>query len=116
MAVIRTALAALLALALAGPAWAHRVNVFASVQDAEAGEEVVVEAKFSTGRIPALGEVVVEDAAGTVLATYPLEDGAARFPLDRAAAAGGLSITVRTDDDHEGYWLLTPADLGEGGS
>ena len=111
---IRAALAAALALAVAGPAWAHRVNVFASVEDGAAGEEVVVEAKFSTGRIPALGEVVVEDAEGTVLATLPLAEGAARFPLDREAAAGGLSITVRTDDDHEGYWLLTPADLGGG--
>ena len=111
---IRGTLALIVALALAGPAMAHRVNVFASVQDGKAGEEVVVEAKFSTGRIPALGEVRVEDAGGAVLATYPLEDGAARFPLDRESAAGGLSITVRTDDDHEGYWLLTPADLDPG--
>ncbi|PWJ17538.1 hypothetical protein [Jannaschia seohaensis] len=108
------ALVLTVALALAGPALAHRVNVFASVQPADAGEVVVVEAKFSSGRIPALGEVVVEDAEGRVLATLPLTDGTARFPLDRGAAAGGLSITVRTDDDHEGYWLLTPADLGEG--
>ena len=111
---IRIAFASILALALAGPAAAHRVNVFASVQEAEAGEVVVVEAKFSTGRIPALGEVRVEDADGVLLTTVPLEDGIARIPLDRAAAAGGLSITVTTDDDHEGYWLLTPADLGTG--
>ncbi|WP_308916358.1 hypothetical protein [Jannaschia sp. LMIT008] len=113
---MRPLLAAALMLALAGPASAHRVNVFASVQDAADGTEVVlVEAKFSTGRIPALGEVRVEDAQGTVLATYPLQDGAARFPLDRDAAAGGLAITVSTDDDHEGYWLLTPSDLDSGG-
>ncbi|GIT93205.1 hypothetical protein JANAI62_36510 [Jannaschia pagri] len=102
------------ALALGGPALAHRVTVFASVQAAEAGEVVVVEAKFSTGRVPTQGDVLVEDASGTLLATYPLEDGVARFPLDRTVAAGGLSITVKTDDDHEGYWLLTPADLGGG--
>ncbi|TFL19799.1 hypothetical protein [Jannaschia formosa] len=109
---IRIALAALLSLALAAPALAHRVNVFASVED---GGTVLVEARFSTGRVPVAGEVRVEDASGTLLATYELdEDGTARFPLDREAAAGGLSITVRTDDDHEGYWLLTPADLGGG--
>lgn len=111
---IRTALATLLVLALAGPALAHRVNVFASVEAGDAGEEVLVEAKFSTGRIPALGEVRMEDANGALLATYPLEDGTARFPLDRDAAAGGLSISVTTGDNHEGYWLLTPADLGDG--
>ena len=108
---IRAAFALLLSLALAGPALAHRVNVFASVD----GSEVVVEAKFSNGRSPTLGEVRVEDAGGALLATYPLgPDGTARFPLDRAAAAEGLSITVTTDDDHEGYWLLTPADIAGG--
>ncbi len=107
----RAALAMILALALAGPALAHRVNVFASVE----GEVVTVEARFSTGRIPVSGEVRVEDAGGTLLATYPLrEDGTASFPLDAAAAAGGLSITVATSDDHEGYWLLTPADIAAG--
>lgn len=112
---IRTVFVAALSLALAGPALAHRVNVFASVEPSEAGEVVVVEAKFSTGRIPTLGDVRVEGADGALLATYPLEeDGTARFPLDAEAAAGGLSITVTTGDDHEGYWLLTPADIAGG--
>lgn len=112
---IRTALAGLLMLALSGPAFAHRVNVFASVETSDGGEMVQVEAKFSTGRIPTLGEVRVEDGQGELLATYPLEeDGTARFPLDREAASGGLSISVKTGDEHEGYWLLTPADLGDG--
>ena len=99
------------ALALAGPALAHRLNVFASIE----GEEVVVETGFSTGRIPVAGEVRVEDAQGELVATYELaEDGTLRFPLDRAAVeAGGLSITV-TVGEHEGYWLLTPADLDLG--
>ncbi len=109
---IRAALAMTLALALAGPALAHRVNVFASVEDGA----VTVEAKFSTGRIPVSGEVRVEDADEVLLATYPLgEDGTVRFPLDAEAAADGLSITVATDDDHEGYWLLTPADIAAAG-
>jgi nickel transport protein len=106
------ALVLVLALVLAGPALAHRVNVFASVQ----GDEVVVEAKFSNGSTPTRGEVRVEDAAGALLATLPLADGTARFPLDRVAAAGGLAITVSTGGDHEGYWLLTPDDIAEGGS
>ena len=113
---IRGPLLAVSMIVSAAPALAHRVNVFASVQPGESGEQVLVEAKFSTGRIPSLGEVIVEDAGGTVVFTLPLEDGTARFPLDREAAAGGLSIIVRTDDDHEGYWLLTPEDLARSGS
>lgn len=112
---IRATSALLCALALSGPASAHRVNVFASIATVEGGEEVVVEAKFSTGRIPARGKVRVEDAESTTLATYALgPDGTARFPLDRSAAPGGLSITVTTGEDHEGCWLLTPADIAGG--
>lgn len=107
----RTAAGAALMLALmvgTTPALAHRVVVFAFVD----GDEVAVEAKFSTGRVPATGEVVVEDADGAVQSRHALEDGEARFALDREAAAEGLSITVTTGDDHEGYWILTPADIG----
>ena len=105
------ALSFALGLALTAPAWAHRLNVFASVE----GEEVVVEAKFSTGRIPVAGTVRVSDAAENELATYDLEPGGTvRFPLDRAAADGGLAITVTTSGDHEGYWVLTPADIARG--
>jgi nickel transport protein len=101
-----------LALLLSGPALAHRVTVFASIE----GGEVLVEAKFSNGRAPSRGEVRIEDATGAMVATLPLgEDGTARFPLDPAFAEGGLSITVRTGEDHEGYWLLTPADIAAGG-
>lgn len=110
---IRALLAAALALALAGPAAAHRLNVFAAVEEGE----VVIETRFSTGRVPVAGEVIVEDAAGELVATHALApDGTARFALDVEAAEGGLSITVRTGDDHEGYWLLTPADIAAGGS
>ncbi|WP_371157504.1 hypothetical protein [Jannaschia sp. 2305UL9-9] len=112
---IRTCLAAILTLALSGPALAHRVNVFASVEATDAGDVVVVEAKFSTGRIPTLGEVRVEDADGNLIGTHALQDdGTARFPLDPVAASGGMAITVTTDDDHEGYWILTPTDIAGG--
>ncbi|RED18781.1 hypothetical protein [Pontivivens insulae] len=111
---IRTFLACILSLTLAAPALAHRVNVFASVQDVDGTEFVVVEARFSTGRIPVSGDVTVEDAQGEELFVVALEsDGTARFPLDREVASDGLSIVVQTGDNHEGYWLLTPADLGE---
>ena len=102
-----------LSLAAVAPAWAHRLNVFAFVE----GDEVVVESKFSTGRIPVAGTVRVSDATETELATFDLApDGTARFPLDREAAGGGLSIVVTTGGEHEGYWILTPDDIGKGGA
>lgn len=108
---MRLAFSAILALALAGPALAHRVNVFASVEE----DTVTVEAKFSTGRIPAAGEVRVEDASGEVVGTFPLgEGGVTQFSLAGLPYEGGLAILVRTDDNHEGYWLLTPADIAGG--
>ena len=100
-----------LSVALTAPALAHRLNVFASVE----GDEVVIEAKFSTGRIPVSGTVRVSDGAENELATYELQpDGTLRFPLDREAAGEGLSITVTTSGSHEGYWVLTPADIARG--
>ena len=108
---MKTLIAAVLSLALTAPALAHRLNVFASVE----GEEVVVEAKFSTGRIPVAGAVRVSDGADEELATYELQpDGTARFPLDREAAGEGLGITVTTSGNHEGYWILTPDDIARG--
>lgn len=108
---MRTLLALALSVALASPALAHRLNVFASVE----GDEVLVEAKFSTGRIPVAGTVEVSDAGEVPLASYELEpDGTARFPLDREAAGEGLSITVTTSGEHEGYWILTPDDIARG--
>ena len=108
---IRAALALLMTLALSAPALAHRVNVFASVEE----DTVTVEAKFSTGRIPTTGEVRVEDADGALVATFPLgEGGVTQFSLAGLPYEDGLSITVLTDDDHEGYWLLTPADIAAG--
>ena len=103
----------LVALTLATQAWAHRLNVFASVK----GDAVVVEARFSTGRIPVAGTVRVSDGEDRELATYELErDGTLRFPLDREAAKGGLSIVVTTGGDHQGYWILTPGDIARGTS
>lgn len=103
-----------LALALilwAGAAIAHQLTVFAFV---DAGE-VVVEARFSSGRIPVEGTVRVMDAAETLVLETPLaEDGTARFPLDPETAAEGLMIVVITSEGHENYWILTPQDIAGG--
>ena len=93
----------------AGPALAHRFNVFAWVD----GTEVVVEAKFASGARPKIGAVRVYDAADRLIRTMGLdEQGSARFPLE--GAEGGLRIEVDAGDGHADYWILTPADIARG--
>lgn len=96
--------------ALAAPAGAHQLNVFASV----AAGVVVVEARFSTGKRPVAGTVRIYDAADGLLAELALgADGTARWPLG-PGAEGGLRIEVETGEGHDGYWILTPDDLAHG--
>jgi len=103
-----------LALMLSLPAqvaFAHQLTVFAYVEDTE----VVVEAKFSSGRVPAEGEVRVFDAAETLLFTLPIgEAGETRFALPDGASVGGLMIEVEASEGHDNYWILTPDDIARG--
>ncbi|MGF1551249.1 MAG: hypothetical protein ACFBWO_01960 [Paracoccaceae bacterium] len=103
------ALAAALTL-MAMPAAAHRLMVFASVE----GGEVLVETKFSNGKRPAAGRVIVFDADERELRRLDLgPDGTARFPAEGGEA--GLRIEVRTGEGHDDYWILTPEDVAGGG-
>jgi nickel transport protein len=94
------------ALLLAGPALAHRLNVFAWVD----GDAVVVEAKFASGARPKVAEVRVFDAQDRLIRTMGVDaNGAARFPLE--GATQGLRIEVDAGEGHEDYWILTPDDI-----
>lgn len=103
-----------LALLLSLPAqaaFAHQLTVFAYVENGD----VVVEAKFSSGRIPAEGEVRVFDAAETLLFTLPIgAAGETRFALPDGADEGGLMIEVEASEGHDNYWILTPDDIARG--
>ena len=108
---VKTLVAALAVVVMATAALAHRLNVFAYVEDAV----VVVTSEFSNGNAPQLGEVRVFDAENTLLMTLPLEaDGTVRFPLDPAYADAGLLIEVSTGEGHDNYWILTPDDIARG--
>lgn len=86
---------------------AHGLIVFASV-DCEA---VIVEAKFSNGRVAQKGDVRVLDAENTLLTTLSLqEDGTASVPLSSVDHSGGLLIEVDTGG-HDNYWIVTPEDI-----
>jgi nickel transport protein len=108
---MRRFLAALTVVVWATTALAHQLNVFAFVEDGI----VVVETKFSTGKIPVSGNVRVLDAGAVVLHTLSLDsDGTVRFPLDPDAATHGRTIEVITGEGHEDYWILTPEDIARG--
>ena len=88
---------------------AHQLNVFASTDC----ETVVVEAKYSSGRIPKIGEVRVRDGADQLIATMELgENGTSRIPMADLDASTGLKIEVEAGH-HDNFWILTPDDIAE---
>lgn len=99
--------AAPLSLSVATPVLAHQLNVFASTDC----EVLVIEAKFSTGRIPVIGEVQVKDGEDNLLVTSDLgEDGTLTLPLEGLDATTGLLIEVNTGE-HDDYWIMTPDEI-----
>lgn len=92
---------------MALPAHAHKLNVFASTDC----DVVLVEAKFSSGRVPVTGDVRVLDGDNTLLLNLQLgEDGTVRVPLAELDTKTGLLIEVDTGD-HDDYWIMTPEDI-----
>lgn len=103
---LKAAAAALLC-AGTSPAAAHQLNVFASTDC----DVVIVEAKYSSGRIPKIGEVRISDGADNVLTTLELgEDGMSRVPLADLDASTGLKIEVEAGH-HDNFWIMTPEDI-----
>lgn len=93
---------------LTAAASAHQLMVFAAVD----GQEVVVETKFSNGKVPKAGTVTVYDGKDKIVGTHALSpDGTARFPLKHAES--GLRIEVTTGEGHDNYWILTPDDIAK---
>lgn len=108
---MRLLLAALAVVGLSTGAWAHRLNVFAYVEDGQ----VVVESRFSNGNAPRIGDVQVLEGNSVLIMTLTLgEDGTVRFPLDPAHVATGLLMEVTTTAGHDNYWILTPDDIARG--
>lgn len=102
--------AAALIFGAAPKAFAHQLNVFASTDC----DVVIVEAKFSSGRAPVLGEVRISDGENQLLAKRDLgQDGTLRIPLADLDASSGLLVEVDVGD-HDDYWILTPEDIAKG--
>jgi nickel transport protein len=99
---------ALLALVMALPAFAHRVNVFAVVEDGE----VAISAKFARGRKVVGGGVTLCDPRdGRVLASGQTDEtGHCRIPLP-PGSDGGLTVVLDAGLGHRAEWRLAAEDM-----
>ncbi len=106
----RAACAAVLVLALAVPALAHRVNIFAW---AEAGQ-IHTESKFQGGNMVSGGTVEVRDAASDALLLSGNTDGGGKWsfpvPAEFREKKPDLVLVVKAGEGHQGQWRLAAAD------
>ncbi|RWR51343.1 cobalamin biosynthesis protein CbiL [Sinirhodobacter ferrireducens] len=102
----RIPLALALLIALASPAAAHKLKVFATV----AGAEVTGYAFFvGGGRAQGTGWIA-RDAAGTTVAAGKT-DAEGRYRFTPPAGAGDLTVTVNTEEGHIAQAVLPAARL-----
>jgi nickel transport protein len=93
-------------LVCAGPAAAHQLSVYATVEDGVA----LIEAAFADGRPVSAGTLRILDVTGALIMEQPLQPP---YPIRFAVGEhiDGLRIEVDAGGGHENYWLLTPADI-----
>ena len=88
------------------PLWAHKLSVFAWVD----GDTLVVEAQFRKGRPVVNGNVMVYDGNEQLLITTQTNTGGtARLKLPDYSS--GLKIVVNGGEQHQSFWIMTPADI-----
>jgi nickel transport protein len=111
----RAGCAAVLVLALAAPALAHRVNIFAW---AEAGQ-IHTESKFQGGNMVSGGTVEVRDAATDALLLSGNTDGEGKWsfpvPAEFRDKKPDLVLVVKAGEGHQGQWKLAAADYLDAG-
>ncbi|ABM28938.1 hypothetical protein [Nitratidesulfovibrio vulgaris] len=99
-----------LAITLATPALAHRVNIFAWAE----GGNIIAEATFNSGNPARNSKVTAIDAAdGTVLGEATTnEQGKATLPITDAMRQrkATLRLELQASEGHRNTWELTPED------
>lgn len=103
-------LTCLLSLSAAGPALAHRVNIFAWLE----GENVHVESSFRRDAPVQGGTVVVLDlqTGAELLRGRTDREGAFVFPVPAAARQGhGLRIRILAGEGHQNEWCMDAAEF-----
>lgn len=95
-----------LMLLLAVNAYGHSLSVFAWVE----GDTLLVETRFSSGKIPVSGTITLYDGYDEKLSEHPITgEDVVRLPLP--AWESGLKVEAATGDGHDNYWILTPDDI-----
>lgn len=106
--VLTFALVVALSIAIAIPAFAHRVNIFAWAE----GGMIIAEASFSSGNPARDSKVTALDAAdGTVLAEATTnEQGRAALPITDAMRQrkATLRLELQASEGHRNTWELAP--------
>jgi nickel transport protein len=93
---------------LSGPAWAHKVSIFAWVE----GDTVYTQSKFSTGRPVKNAMVVVYDDQGReLLHGETNETGAFSFLVPQRTP---LTVSLKASMGHSAHWRLSADDLTDG--
>ena len=94
---------------LATPVWAHKVNVFAVVENGT----LVGEGYFAGGGKAQDVPVEVLDSSGNVVVKGATgSDGTFRIPMPQGVAAP-LTIVLKAGDGHQNTFILTAKDLGQ---
>jgi nickel transport protein len=94
-------------LCLAAPAGAHKVSVFAYVENGR----IMGEGYFADGAKAQGAAVTVTDASGRELAKAETgRDGAFSLPLPSASAP--LTVIIMASEGHRNQYVLTAADIG----
>jgi nickel transport protein len=96
-------------LLLAGPAWAHKVSVYAYVE----GGQIKGEGYFAGGDKAKGCDIEVSDAKGQAVAQAKTDERG-QFSLPLPQAAPPLKIVLHAGQGHQGDYSLTAADLGQG--
>lgn len=95
-----------LMLLLAVNAYGHSLSVFAWVE----GDTLMVETRFSSGKIPVSGTITLYDGYDQKLSEHPITgEEFERLPLPNWES--GLKVVSSTGDGHDNYWILTPEDI-----
>lgn len=101
----------LLVVCMAQPAWAHRVNIFAWIEN----DQVTVECRFSKSSPVRSGAVIVYDAAtkAELLHGNTDEQGIFTFPVPQQAreAGHGLYLVLKAGEGHQNDWTIDAAEL-----
>ena len=101
----------LLVVCMTQPAWAHRVNIFAWIEN----DRVTVECRFSKSSPVRSGAVIVYDAAtkAELLRGNTDDQGIFTFPVPQQArdAGHGLHLVLKAGEGHQNDWDIDAAEL-----